>query len=80
MQLDPIKLALKAPGTKRLKRRSDETLLSFAFKINLRCYNMGDVVVSCPDAGGGRTFGLNVTMWEWQIADGIKVAPCRLKP
>jgi len=41
---------------------------------------MGDVVVSCPDAGGGRTFGLNVTMWEWQIADGIKVAPCRLKP
>jgi hypothetical protein len=39
----------------------------------------GDVVVSCPDEAGGRTFGLNVTLWEWQIADGIKVGPSRSK-
>jgi len=37
----------------------------------------GDVMVSCPDEAGGRNFGLNVTMWEWQIADGIKVGRCR---
>ena len=42
MQLDPINLALKAPGTKRLKLKSDETLPSFAFKFNLRRYTMGD--------------------------------------
>jgi len=39
----------------------------------------GDVVVSCPDEAGGRAFGLNVTLWEWQIADGIKVGPSRSK-
>jgi len=39
VQVDPIKPTLKAPGTKRLKLDSDELLLSFAFKFNLRRYN-----------------------------------------
>ena len=41
-------------------------------------YATGDIVVSCPDAAGGRTFGLNVTLWEWEIVEGIKVGRCRL--
>ena len=53
----------------------DQLLSSAAFKFNLRRFN---VVVSCPDDAGGRAFGLNVTLWEWQIADGIKVGRCRL--
>ena len=38
MQVDPIKLTLKAPGTKRLKLKCDEPLSNFAFNINLRRY------------------------------------------
>jgi len=38
VQIDPIKLTLKAPGTKRLKLRYDKLLSSFGFKINLRRY------------------------------------------
>ena len=38
MQLDPIRPKLKAPGTKRLKLKSDELLSNFAFKFNLRRY------------------------------------------
>jgi hypothetical protein len=36
VQVDPIKPALKAPGTKRLKLKCDEQLSNFAFKFNLR--------------------------------------------
>jgi len=39
VQVDPIKPALKAPGTKRLKPKFDEPLSSIAFKFNLRRYN-----------------------------------------
>jgi len=38
VQVDPIKPMLKAPGTKHLKLKSDELLLSFAFKFNLSRY------------------------------------------
>jgi hypothetical protein len=40
VQVDPIKSTLKAPGTKRLKLKHDEVHTSFAFKINLRRYNL----------------------------------------
>ena len=36
MQVDPIKPASKATGTKRLKLRYDELLSNVAFKFNLR--------------------------------------------
>ena len=40
MQVDPIKPALKTPGTKRLKLIYDGPLSNFAFKLfNLRRYN-----------------------------------------
>jgi hypothetical protein len=38
VQVDPIKPELKAPGTKRLKLKSDEPLSSFGFKFKLRRY------------------------------------------
>ena len=41
MQVDPIKPALKAPGTERLKLEYDELLSSSAFQLNLRRYIEG---------------------------------------
>jgi len=41
VQVDPIKPTLKPPGTKRLKLKFDVLLSTFAFKINLRRYNLG---------------------------------------
>jgi hypothetical protein len=38
VQVDPIKSALKAPGTKRLKLIYDGPLSNFAFNFNLRRY------------------------------------------
>ena len=38
MQVDPIKPTLEAPGTKRLRLKSDEVVSNFAFKFNLRPY------------------------------------------
>jgi hypothetical protein len=43
VQFDPIKPALKAPGTKRLKLGYEKLLSSFAFKCNLCRYTMGDL-------------------------------------
>jgi len=53
VQVDPIKPKLKPPGTKRLKLTYGEPLSDFAFKFNLRRY---DVVrqpldMSCLAAG-----------------------------
>jgi hypothetical protein len=38
VQVNPIKITLKAPGSERLKLRCDEMLSNFAFRFNLRCY------------------------------------------
>jgi len=46
VQVDPIKPRLKAPGYGRLKLKYDNLLSSFAFKFNLRRYN----VEMCVDA------------------------------
>ena len=40
VQVDPMKPKLKAPGTKRLKRTFDVLVSKFAFKFNLRRYNV----------------------------------------
>jgi hypothetical protein len=40
VQVEPIKPTLKAPGTNRLKLKSDEALSSFAFNFNLRRYSV----------------------------------------
>jgi hypothetical protein len=39
VQVDPIKPALKPPGTKRSKLTYNKLLSSFAFNLNLRRYN-----------------------------------------
>jgi len=49
VQVDPIKPMLKAPGTKRLKRKCDEPPSNFAFKFNLRRYNKGIEVICVID-------------------------------
>jgi hypothetical protein len=41
VQLDPIKLKLKPPGTQRLKLEHDGLLSNFGFKFNLRRYTTG---------------------------------------
>jgi len=38
VQVDPVKLTLKAPGAKRLKLTHDSPLLNFAFNFNVRRY------------------------------------------
>jgi len=38
VQVEPMKLMWKAPGTIRLKLKYDKLLSSFAFKFNLRRY------------------------------------------
>ena len=40
VQVDPINPTLKPPGTKRLKLKWDTLLSSFAFKFNMRRYNV----------------------------------------
>jgi len=40
VQVDPMKLTLKAPGTKHSKLQYDVQLSNFAFKSNLRRYSM----------------------------------------
>ena len=40
VQLDPIKPKLKPPGNERLKLNRDILLSNFAFKLNLRRYNV----------------------------------------
>ena len=42
VQVDPIKPRLKAPGTKRLNLKHDGPHSKYAFKINLRRYNVED--------------------------------------
>ena len=41
MQIEPMTSELKAPGTKRLKLKSDEPLSSFVYNFVLRCYIKG---------------------------------------
>jgi len=43
VQVAPINLTLKPPGTKRFKRRYDDPLSKFVFKFNLRRYNLGEM-------------------------------------
>jgi len=49
VQVDPVKLTLKAPGTKHLKLKYDKPLSNFAFKFNLRRYNVGDMLSRWSD-------------------------------
>jgi len=41
VQVDPVKLTLKVPGTQRLKLKNYRLLSVFAFILNLHRYNQG---------------------------------------
>ena len=64
VQVDPIKPTLKAPGIKLLKLEYDNPLSKFAFKINLRRYSVGPVLL--------RAFPTNAVQFL--------VGRCRLTP
>ena len=66
MHVEPMKLMLKAPGTKRLNLKYDEPPSKIAFKINLRRYCEGPE----PRAGGLLRVG-DLPGWAVQI-DPIK--------
>jgi hypothetical protein len=61
VQVDPIKPTLKAPGTKRLKLKHDEPLSTFAFKINLRRYNVACFEGAAPRIMYSRLQSLTVS-------------------
>ena len=48
MQVDPVKLNLKPPGTERLKVQCDDPLSDFAFNFNLRRYVQALVTLKAP--------------------------------
>ena len=59
MQVDPVKLMLKPPGTQHLKLKCDILLSTFAFKFNLRRYTVGRDLIcercdELPDIKAGR--------------------------
>ena len=51
MQVDPIKPKFKPPETKPLKLTSDILLSNFAFKFNLRRYNLAVMTISTVGYG-----------------------------
>ena len=50
VQVEPIKLLMKAPGTKRENLKCEEPLSNFAFKFNLHPYT-----TACPRCCATRT-------------------------
>jgi hypothetical protein len=48
VQVDPFKLMLKPPGTKRLKLNCDELLSTSAFKLKLRRYTWATLRTFAP--------------------------------
>jgi hypothetical protein len=58
VQVDPIKPALKAPGTKRSELIYDGPLSNFAFKFNLRRYNLVHIYTDLGRKAGADTRSL----------------------
>jgi hypothetical protein len=59
VQVDPVKLTLKAPGSKRLTLKYDGLISTFAFNFNLRryspelrCFCDEDMLVELAGPGG----------------------------
>ena len=85
VQVDPIKLKLRPPGTKRLKPKCRTLLSTSAFKFKLRLYIEGgsgmpnaDMVVVDSQAGPGpRTVCPYCTA---QYAHSVKCLPRRRQP
>ena len=52
MQIDPVRPVLKAPGTKRLKLKYNETSLNFAFKFDLRRFVKANMTAALASEHG----------------------------
>ena len=74
MQVDPIKSALKAAGSKRLTLKHYELLSSFPFKFNLRHY----IELEFVDHARWREADPVVREMYWFAHDRPKVGRCRL--
>ena len=62
VQVDPIKPTLKPNGTKRWKLGHEKLLSKFAFKFNLRCYNVGFTVLNYTTQTLFKSVKLVITM------------------
>jgi hypothetical protein len=71
VQVDPIKLTLKAPGTKILKLGCDVLISSFAFKFNLRCFIKEDWLWSV----GAHPFSATVRRSRLTVSNPVLKAP-----
>jgi len=58
VQVDPIKLTLKASGIKRLKLKHVKLLSRFAYKFNLRRYSLGTHAPLLDPMGVGHGAGV----------------------
>ena len=83
MQVDPVKLNLKPPGSELLKLKCDDPLSPFAFSFNLRRYNevyneqIYDLLTSANPIGGracqilpdtsSNASGSRVNNLQWRI-------------
>jgi len=74
VQVDPIKPTLKAPGTKRLTQKCDESLSNFAFNFNLRRYTSGNEPVfafKAQNVGDMTIKGITVT--DFRISANVYI-------
>jgi len=82
VQVDPVRLTLKAPGIKLLKLKYDKPLSNFAFKLNLRHYiegllqrlsDVNEVEPARQNMGQTRQAGgmaVNSRNENWQMCSG----------
>ena len=80
MQVDPTKPTLKAPGTERLKLKSDEPLSNFAFKFNLRRYTLAqrDAQLAQSEAMLAQSNAILLREREARAWEVGEVGQCRL--
>ena len=77
VQVHPIKLTMKAPGTERLKLEYDKLLSSFAFKTNMRRYRVVNGAVSAHPhpTPAGRVSYYQVTRCSLTLSNPVLKAP-----
>ena len=78
LQVDPIKPALKPPGSKRLELIYDGPLSKFAFNFKLRRYSEGEDELYKVTAGPQATHGVLVTAGILLFAQSVPVHPYTL--
>ena len=69
MQVDPITLNLKPPGSELLKSKCDDPLSNFAFKCNLRRYSLVNALAASGEQWKNTVAQLNIDI-------GLLVGDC----